>query len=496
MVSSSRIYVTVLTFCLLTFLLTALLAGLIFEHVPHSEDEVAYLFQAKIFAQNRLTVPTPANAAAFWSPFVIDYAGQRFGKYPPGWPLLLSLGVRLGAPWLVNAGLAALTVALFFRLGLYLYNATTGLWAAGLALLTPGFLFLSSSLLSHSASLFWVTLALFWLVTFHVSRFTFYALLTGLALGLAGLTRPFAALGVGLPLGFFALVLAVRGEFPRRGLFWIGLGSAVILALLPLYGWAIGGDPTFNPYLLVWPYDRTGFGPEIGPHGYTLSDALLINTRLKLLALATGLFGWPGWSNLLFLPIPFLARRANRWDWLLLGILASLVFVHIFYWAFGGVDGGFPRYYYDALPALLLLTARGIQMASELLEYAGDNLAYINRLRRLPLVLILLFTLYSLIWRWPALLSAQKGKYGISPAPLQVVQQANLPLPALILVQDVASWRDFAAPFAANSPSLDGSVVYAIDWNPGYTQRVRTQFAGRSCWELRGSKLYPCPPRE
>ena len=93
---------TISIISLIAVIVIVILTDRIFEHVPHSEDEVAYAFQAKVFAQNRLMVPTPENADAFWSPFVVDYQGRRFGKYPPGWPMLLSVGMRLDAPWLVN----------------------------------------------------------------------------------------------------------------------------------------------------------------------------------------------------------------------------------------------------------------------------------------------------------------------------------------------------------------------------------------------------------
>jgi 4-amino-4-deoxy-L-arabinose transferase-like glycosyltransferase len=484
--------------CLAAFVTIAILADQIFEHVPHSEDEVAYVFQAKVFAQGRLSAPTPPNSDAFWTPFVVDYNGRRFGKYPPGWPALLSLGIRLQAPWLINALLGTLTLGLIAGLGARWYRPGTGLWAAGLGLLTPGFLFLSSSLLSHPASLFWATLALVTLSQLIkdqnralASRFTrrapYFAFATGLALGATFMTRPFAAVGIGAGVGVFVLVLVIRRELSWTVLPWLVGGSIISGALLPLYWWAVTGNPTFNAYVLVWPYDRVGFGPEIGPHGYDLLDAIVINTPLKLEALATGLFGWPGWSNLIFLPIPFLARRTNRWDWLLLSTLAGMIVVHNFYWAFGGVDGGFPRYYYDALPALLLLTARGIQIAAELLARWRPRLGW------LPVGLVMGLVAYNVIWNLPAQLSAQKGKYDITPTQLQAVEQANLSEPALVIVKNVASWTDFAAPFVANSPTLDGNVVYAIDWGPAFTQKLRAQFEERTCWELIDERLQPCP---
>ena len=544
-----KIWWGVASICLAAFVVIALLSAQIFEHIPHSEDEVAYLFQAKVFAQNRLTVPTPPNSDAFWSPFVVDYQGQRFGKYHPGWPLLLSLGVRLNAPWLINALLGTLTLAFIAWLGYRFYydddNPITSyipLIAAGLGVLTPGFLFLSSSLLSHAASLFWATVALvalFQLISsfeFRVSgsigtqhairRQRFYAGLVGFSLGASFITRPFAALGIGLAVGIFILILIIRVELKWTVLLWLTVGGLLMTAILPLYWWAITGNPTFNGYLLVWPYDRIGFGDNIGPEGYTLYDAIFLNTNLKLRTLARGLFGWPGWSNLLFLPVPFLARRANRWDWLLLGTILGMIFVHIFYWAFGGVDGGFPRYYYDALPGLLLLTARGIVISFEFLRGWELTLPFnttgIDEAKRRGYVLpqehqteaprpddrkfraswllvwlLIIFTGYNLIFNLPPLLAAQKGKYDITPTPLQVVEQANLSEPALIFIKDVDLWSDFAAPFVANSPTLDGPVVYAIDWGvPSLTEQVRQQFADRACWELQGETLQRCPPME
>ncbi|HRV94235.1 MAG TPA: hypothetical protein P5526_18915 [Anaerolineae bacterium] len=490
--------------CFIAFISIFLTVDHIFEYVPHSEDEVAYLFQAKVLAENRLTVPTPPQAHAFWSPFVIDYQQQRFGKYPPGWPLLLSLGVRLGAPWLINAGLATGTLALIGLLG-YLYycaDETGGsrclvpLLAVGLGVVTPGFLFLSSSLLSHAASLFWVTLALvalFQAVTAPRYRHV-YSFGVGAALGATFITRPFAALGVGLAVGIFVIGLVLRRELQVSMLLWITLGGLLVSLLLPLFWWAAVGDPTFNAYLLVWPYDRVGFGPDIGPHGYTLQDAIFINTRLKLLALATGLFGWPGWTNLLFLPIPFLARQANRWDWLLLGTIGGLIFVHLFYWAFGGVDGGFPRYYYDALPAFLLLTARGIEQCGQWLRRLAGIPPRQTIATGVLAGILLTLVAYNLFWHLPPLLAAQKGKYGITPAPLQAVEQADISTPALILVQDVDKWSDFAAPFAANSPMLDGPLVYAIDGGEDSSRSLRASFAGRSCYELQGENVRECPP--
>jgi 4-amino-4-deoxy-L-arabinose transferase-like glycosyltransferase len=497
--------------CGLSLVASATFAARVAAYLPHSEDEAAYLFQAQVFAQNRLVVPSPPLYDAFWSPFVLDVDGQRFAKYPPGYPMLLQFGVRAGMPWLVNSLLGAATVALVSWLA-QLFYCRTGivcylpLLAAVLLLTTPGFLFQSSLLLSHAASLFWTTLAL--LALFGVTRGKSWLLpAVGACLGLVFITRPYAGLAVGLVVGVFLVVMVVQGSLRWPALLGVGAGALPLVLLVPGYWWLVAGSPTFNAYRVVWPYDRLGFGPDVGPEGYSVTDALFINTRLKLTTLARGLFGWPGWSNMLFMVIPFVAflfserrgaetpaakeqpsaRSPSRWDWLLLGLILSLVGLHIFYWAFGGADGGLPRYYYEALPAYVLLTARGIQLLAAWLRRWGAWLPWL-----LALILVLLIGI-NLGWTFPRLLAAQQDKYGITAASLEAVARAGLEPPVLVLVQGVDSWADFAAPFAATSPSLDGPVIYAIDWNPRYRQALRAQFPERSCWLLDGSALRPCP---
>jgi 4-amino-4-deoxy-L-arabinose transferase-like glycosyltransferase len=154
----------ILILCILAFAITAAVAYFAFERLPHLEDEVAYLFQARTMALGRLTVPTPEVEQAFWVPFVLDYQGQRFGKYPPGWPGILAAGVLAGLPWLVNPLLAALSLYLIYRLGKTLYDERVGLLAAALGLTSPLFLVLSGSYLSHLASLVWLLLFSLWFV--------------------------------------------------------------------------------------------------------------------------------------------------------------------------------------------------------------------------------------------------------------------------------------------------------------------------------------------
>jgi hypothetical protein len=80
------------------FCMSALVSRTVFERLPHLEDEIAYLFQAKVFAGGQIVIEQPQPRQAFWQPFVVDHneSGNRFGKYTPGWSAVLALGVMIG----------------------------------------------------------------------------------------------------------------------------------------------------------------------------------------------------------------------------------------------------------------------------------------------------------------------------------------------------------------------------------------------------------------
>jgi 4-amino-4-deoxy-L-arabinose transferase-like glycosyltransferase len=163
------------TFALLCVVLafagSLIVSNQVFERLPHLEDEFAYLYQARIFARGEVAIATPRPIRAYWQPFLLDVNDNRFAKYTPGWPLLLSVGARLDAPWIVNAWLAMLTVALVYRLGREVFSRATGAVAALLTATSPAALLLDGSLMSHSASLFFTTLFLyaFWKVEKSIS---------------------------------------------------------------------------------------------------------------------------------------------------------------------------------------------------------------------------------------------------------------------------------------------------------------------------------------
>ena len=285
------------------FIMAGVISERVFERLPHLEDELAYLYQARIFAGGQIVIDSPQDHRAFWQPFVIDYepTGKRFGKYPPGWPAVLALGVSIGCPWLINAVLGALTVIFVYLLGREIWGASVGLFAALLTAFSPAALLLNSTLMAHTAALFFATL-LFW-CCWRIERGSGrlpWGLTAGVALGALFITRPLSAVAVGLP--FLVWIGAVtvsewRGLSAEGRRSRLCAGTALVLAAmavgsaLPLFSAVATGSPTTDLYRLVWSYDRLGFGEGHGRTGHTIVKGLR-HARFDLSLASADLYGW------------------------------------------------------------------------------------------------------------------------------------------------------------------------------------------------------------
>ncbi|MBN1440214.1 MAG: glycosyltransferase family 39 protein [Anaerolineales bacterium] len=471
----------ILFLCLAVFFTASAVAWGIFEAMPHLEDEHANLFQARVFASGSVAAPAPPDSDAFLVPFAIVHDGIWFGKYTPGYPLVLALGVLLGAPWAVNALASALALFGAFLLGRDLFDADCGLLAAALGAVSPAFILLSGSLLPHPVTMAalvffaWAFLSARRPASSHPLR---YAVLAGFALGLAVLARPWTALAVALPfigitlcdgiraIGRNTLCPYIRIYFPLVAV------CLTVCSLLPLYNYAVTGSPFTNTYTLWWAYDTVGFGPGIG-RGDGHSPALaLLNAGLDLAAFQTALTGWPapGGFPLVVLPLAaglLFAPRGRR-DLLLLLPPLALILAHLAYWARAGEFFG-GRYYSEGMPFLWLLAARG------LLKFSAGKW----RLRLVQAALPL-FLLWSVAFQIEPRFLRGYGLYDISRAGSDSVSAAGL-RNAVVFVRRKA-WTDYAAFSWLNDPYLDGDVVFARDLGPEKNTQVMQAFPGREAY--------------
>jgi hypothetical protein len=296
----------VIGLALLAFGLSAVLSRSVFERLPHLEDEIAYLFQARTLAGGQLVIETPQPRLAYWQPFIVDYEGHRFGKYSLGWPAQLALGVLLGEVWIVNACFAALTVALVYRLARALFNIETGLVAAALVAFSPAAVLLNATLMGHTTALFWsVAFVYAYWRTERGRHMVRWGSAAGLALGLVLINRPATGAALAVPFAAYSLVRLIRLAWPalqRRApaqplrrltvaFTALALVTLTIGLVIPLYNAAATGDPARNLYRFVWDYDRIGFGEGYGRNGHTLEKGVR-HMRFDLSLSAADLFGW------------------------------------------------------------------------------------------------------------------------------------------------------------------------------------------------------------
>ena len=471
-----------------------------FDRLPHLEDEMAYVWQAQAIAGGHLILPSPPCPKCFLVPFVVDDQGQRFGKYPPAWPVVLAGGILLGQRYLVNALLAGLGVWLTYRLGKKVFNAGVGLLAALLTLTSPFFLMESASLLSHAWALFLsAAFALAWLDSFardcRVPRWL-TGLVAALSLGLLALTRPLTAVGVALPFAIHGVILLWRGSAAeRRRVLWIGGLAGLVSLLLLLWQYAASGDPLLNLYTLWWPYDRIGFGPGVGflPEGHSLKIAWM-NLEFSLYVGDSDLFGW-GRLSWIFLPFGLWAIRKNGRAALLGGVLPSLLVVYLLYWIGSWVYG--PRYYYEGLYSVTLLSAAGIAWLAGypitlrgvptenpvdgkhsgilkvfFLPGQAKSLPYISKWPALPvwrtvrriavITLVSVLLAVNLVDYIPLRLAALQGFNNINPTYLQPFVTAPA-TPTLVIVHIRNNWVDYGRFLDLESPYLDTPYIFIYD---------------------------------
>lgn len=475
------------------------IANRVYHRLPRLEDELAGWYQARVFAAGQLYAASPAEPLAFGVPFVVDRDGRRFSKYPPGISLLLAAGIWLGDPWVVGPLMGALTIALVYRLGRELFSARVGLLAAALGVTSPFYLMLTASMMPHSASLLFATLFGLgvWKLRTADCRLqiagrtaNMMAVGAGAALGLVFLIRPFTAVCVSIPFIIAAIdrYRKTRNyQLPITDLKSLIPAFVLTAALLPLYNYALTGELRLTLYSLWWPWDRLGFGLDVGPKGFTPLQSLITNGK-NVWALTYDLHG-ALYLSLLFVALALILPPRTRFDTFLILIPLALLAGHAFY--FGGSRLYGPRYYYEALPALLILSARGIQKS------AAHTARLMPRLGHWPITaIVVLFLVFDLAFFLPFRLRLLAGLYdgALNWESERSVERAGLHGAIIFLFAD--DWPETAAGVMQNDPALTNDVIYARYLGPDSYRRARAAHSDRAAYFFRDGELTPAsdPP--
>jgi hypothetical protein len=492
-----------------SFVFVCWVARVQYSGEPHIYDAVAYLFAAKMYALGHFWVSVPSGLGDFFpGPFMVQHDGHWFAQYPPGTALTLVPGVWLGIPWVIEplCGTLALLGIGLVTLRLYSRHAQRRRMATlvvVLGTLSPFYSYLAASYLSHAIALFYLVWGLWFLLRcVQGARFGGWNLLPMVfCFGMAAITRDLVGvLYVVLFVGGIGLLYwrRIRTEKIWRswyvpGMLAIALALSFVMGELSL-NTLLTGNPFLSPRTLFYPADRLGFGQGIGFYGQHTLAAGLVNLDELLTILAIDLYGWPFYLTFGFLLVPFLTRRAKLVDWYLLAcaLIVTLSFVAYFY---HGIYLG-PRYLFELLPCLLILTARGILLLAQwgkLLELAllrrwslahggWHKLSGLRLLGGMTIVVLLLLVACNLIYYMPRQIARYQNYSGLPQGEninLTALYHPNLHN-AIVVTSDLGLYQ--LELFPLNDPLLHGDIIYAYASDPSQYAHLHSAFPGRTLY--------------
>lgn len=348
---------------LAAFVLYAMTSRLVLSGKPLLIDEVVQVLQARWYLHGHLWMPPSPLREFFSITHVVDMGDRVYGQFPAGGPAMLALGSLVGAEWLVGPAAGAISVASFSRLIDHLEPSESARWRRGavaLFMLAPFGVFMFGSHMNHATTLAWLLVAAVALAesTRDASRRA-WALMLGVALGMAATIRPLDALAFALPAGAWLAWRARLGSRELSRLFLSGVGVALPLAALMWVNLRTTGAPLRFGYDVLWgPNHSLGFhDAPWGPLHTPLRGLELVS--IQFTRLSTYLYEAPFPALLLVAIGLWFARPLRALDRYLLAAAAGIVLGYWAYWHDGFFLG--PRFYFGLLPLAVLWTARSVR---------------------------------------------------------------------------------------------------------------------------------------
>lgn len=481
----------VLGAALAVLILSATLSVTVYQRHPHIGDEVSYLYQARYLASGSLWMPRPPVIEAFTLD-LFDYDATRwFASAPPGWPMVLAVGVLFGVPWLVNPLLAGTAVVLTWVLVRDLSDHRTARLAALLLASSPWHLFVGMSYMTHSASLAFALGGACAVMAARRTGSPWWALAGGLATGMVGMIRPLEGMVVAGLMGLWVLGIGGRRLRLPAIVAW-GLGGLAIGGVIAWYNLHTTGKPgTFA--IMEWANrfmgpgtNSLGFGPDRGVGwaldpfpGHGLRD-VVVNADLNLTTINTELFGWAAGSLCLVLARLFL-RPWRRLDSLMLVTALAVAGAHSFYWFSGGPDFA-ARYWYLVIVPLVTLTASAVRNLAS--ENATQGMGW--RVNALVAGMAIMAFATFVPWR-----SVDKYFHylGMRPDVRSLAAEHQMGR-SLVLIRGAHS-PDFASAATFNPIDLRGADGPVYAWDSGWELRgaLLPVYADRPVWIVEGPSL-------
>jgi hypothetical protein len=480
----------------------------VYDAIPHVQDEINYYFQGKIFASGQLYLDSPKLAEFFSFRFMVN-DGRLYSLFQPGWPALLAIGHLFGVPHLVAPALASVATGLFFGTSRRLLGEVSGRWATLLLLSSSVFLFQQSSMMSHGPAATFGLGALYFAVRFwqqirqdadqpepqepkkhHIA----FLVAAGACLGYLFCIRAGTAVAMAIPFGLAIVYLVARGELSWKVIPWVVLGGMSTASLQFLYNWIMSGDlltfPQARYFELTEPIAdchrlgigegigcRREHGPDLGPNGFTWTRAVEV-THQRMDQLRWDFFG-TGFGVAL-VSLPFFSRRIPAYKFLLLGFPLSLVGLYFFYYYHGNCFGA--RYYYEAVPACIMLIAAGFQGLFLQVEHAKSLPRVVRRvLFGAVLATALFFPAFSLLKERSVLWERYgDGYWGVDRSLAETVEKQGVENAVVVIPGNDKLYR---AGFWLNEPGFDTDIIVTRDHGKQNSQ-LKTRYPDRDIYRF------------
>jgi hypothetical protein len=334
-----------------SFLISILVARESLQQFPNSSDEYVYLYQASTISKGKLWETSHDLKDPFYFNHIKQKDGISVGRFPPGWPAILSIAYYFGFPaYLINPVLGLIALALFYNFAKRYFGTRVAMWSLLTLAISSFFIFNSASYFSHTSCLLFTVIFVDAIYLYRDTRKVMAALCAGFFLGMIAITRYYTALLIFVP---FLISLMYEFKLKSFTLFaWMCIGSIPCLSFLFWYNYSITGDSLLP--VTMWGYDAEGLGFVQGHTMLTGIEHLIRRTLMFLYWCSPGL---------LILYIIFLARKVSLKNEILTHpedyIFATLVIGYFFYHEIGGNQYG-PRFYFEGLPFLILFVVRSV----------------------------------------------------------------------------------------------------------------------------------------
>jgi len=177
-----------------SFVFLSYVSLVIFRDFPLCMDEHGFSFQAHLFAKGHLYKEVSANEWPLADRWMIFDKNRIFSHYPPGFPMVLAIGVLLGIPGLVNPFLSVMTLFFIYKIVTTFVRPFIALGIVLLVATNSYFIGYGASYFSQSLALTLVTMGLYLYRSYELSPQSNTAIALGLIIGFCVLVRQVDAL--------------------------------------------------------------------------------------------------------------------------------------------------------------------------------------------------------------------------------------------------------------------------------------------------------------